>query len=300
MRIPWYIYTPLSLLVIALTLYLSIKDDDFVTPPSPEATAEAIKKWRADNPSIKDTKLSDNDKPSAETETQPEAVEPEPTPPTPPEPEPEPEPVPVVKIPFTSPALNAFTNLDLSSRQFIAYADQKLKEDSPQLARFAYERVIDFAKDASEDDRKLAAAAIAKLITKTPLWNPDPSTRKSISINITINEQYQSSAEALITLLEELVFDASGGMLNPSVKLSSSSAPLSSLSIGNNSSPVRFSVKDNQELNAKIFSACYNAIRNKNNKSQDLISTPALPTHISPKQALETYITRLAWVNAAN
>jgi hypothetical protein len=90
-------------------------------------------------------------------------------------------------------------------------------------------------------------------------------------------------------------------MLTPSIKLTSSDAPLSSLTLdgGNDNAPVRFSIKNNTVVSLKIHAALYNAIRNKNNQSQKLTSIPTLPTHISPQQAVQSYITRLAWVNAA-
>ncbi len=297
MRIPWYIYAPLSLLVTFLTLYLCTKDTDTVTPPSHEATAESIKAWREDNPSIRNTKLSNNPPvaPKPKPKTEPAKPDPKPAPPTPPIPKP----TPVVKIPATSPGLNSLVQLNLTTAQLTSYAEHMLKNSNPQLARIAYERVIDCAKDANEDDREHAALEISKLINKTPLWNPDPSVRKKITLNITINKKHQPSAKTLIPQLEKLIFDASDGMLNPNIKLTSSDAPLSSLAIGNNTSPVRFTINNDSVASQKIYAAFYNAIRNKNNKSQKLTSISALPTNISSQQALQTYITRLAWVNAA-
>ncbi|MFT5905532.1 MAG: hypothetical protein ACI9E1_001130 [Cryomorphaceae bacterium] len=307
MRTSWYIYAPLSLLVTFLTLYLCIKDTNTVTPPSPEVTAESLKTWREDNPSIRNTKLSDippvTPKPKPETKTktktktktEPAKPAPRPLPPTPPKPKP----APVVKTPLTSPALSSLAQQNLTTTQLTTYAAHMLKNSNPQLARIAYERVIDHAKDASDQDRELAASAISNLISLTPLWNPDPSVRRKFTLSITVNKKYQPSAETLIPQLEKLIFDASDGMLNPSIKLTSSDAPLSSLSIGNKTSPVRFTINNDPATSQKIHAAFYNAIRNKNNKSQKLTSIPALPTHISSKQALQTYITRLAWVNAA-
>jgi hypothetical protein len=294
MRIPWYIYAPLGLLVTFLTLYLCIKDTDTVTPPSTEITAESIKTWREDNPSIRNTKL--NDIPPVAPKPKPEPPKPDPKPAAP---EPEPKPTPVVKIPVTSPSLSFLVQRNLTTAQLTAYAEHMLKNGNPQLARIAYERVIDCAKGIKEDDRELAASAISKLVNKTPLWNPDPSVRRKITLSITINEKHQAPAETLIPHLEKLIFDASDGMLNPSIKLTSTAAPLSSLAIVNGASPVRFNIKDSSGVSPKIYAALYNAIRNKNNQSQTLITIPPLPTHITSQQALQTYITRLAWVNAA-
>ncbi|MFT5633727.1 MAG: hypothetical protein ACI9SQ_001449 [Rubritalea sp.] len=293
MRIPWYIYAPLGLLVTFLTLYLCIKDVDTVTPPSPKVTSESLEKWREDNPSIRNTQLKEIPSP----ESKPLPVKPKP--PKPPEIEPEPKPAPVVKTPAISPALSSMTQLDLTTAQLTAYAEHMLQNNNPQLARIARERVIDHAKDTNEDDRELAASAISKLLNKTPLWNPDPSVRRKITISITINEKHQAPAETLIPHLEKLIFDASDGMLNPSIKLTSSNAPLSSLTIDNDATPVRFNIKNSSGVSPKIYAALYNAIRNKNNQSQTLITIPPLPTHITSQQALQTYITRLAWVNVA-
>ncbi|MEZ7957564.1 MAG: hypothetical protein QMC23_12320 [Rubritalea sp.] len=302
MRISWYIYAPLSLLVIFLTLYLCIKDTDTVTPPSTEVTAESIKTWREDNPSIRNTKLSNIPPAAPKPKPEPSKPAPKPTPkptPKPAPPEPEPKPTPVVKLTVTSPSLSFLVQRNLTTAQLTAYAEHMLKNNNPQLARIAHERVIDHAKDTNEDDRELAASAISKLLNKTPLWNPDPSVRRKITISITINEKHQAPAETLIPHLEKLIFDASDGMLNPSIKLTSSNAPLSSLTIGNDATPVRFNIKDSSGVSPKIYAALYNAIRNKNNQSQTLITIPPLPTHITSQQALQTYITRLAWVNAA-
>lgn len=292
MKIPWYIYTPLCLLAVLLTLYLGIKDQDIVTPPNPEVTAESIQQWRKDNPIIRDTKLSDA--PPEPTEPKPEP-KPEPTPIIPPEPEPEP----IVEIPTISPSLSSLIEQNFTTAQLIALADDRHKKGDLQIARIAYERVIDHVKDASEEDRTMAASALAKLISETPLWNPDPSLRKKFTLSIAINKANYSYTKNLIPKLEQVIFDASDGMLSPTIKLTSTEAPLSSLKIGNDASSVRFSIKNNTVVSLKIHAALYNAIRNKNNQSQNLTSIPPLPTHISPQEAVQTYITRLAWVNAA-
>lgn len=294
MRIPWYIYTPLSLLVTFLTLYLCVKDKDMVTPPSPEIIAESLEKWRADNPSIRNTKLTPE---PPEPEPDLRLIEPKPeTIPTPPEPEPPS--VPVVKIPDISPALNSLTQQNLNSLQLTSYAEQMLKNRKHQLARIAYERIIDYAEDASEDDRKMAGAAILKLTSKTPLWNPDPSMRKKFTLNLTINAKYTLDPKPLLEQLQKTIFNASDGTMEANIKLTSNTAPLCSLSLGDDS-PVRFSISSDDDLDPKIHAALYNAIRNKHNQSQKLTSIPALPTDISPKQALQSYITRLAWAQVA-
>jgi hypothetical protein len=295
MRIPWYIYTPLCLIVTLLTLYFFTKDKDLVSPPGQEVIDESISQWREDNPSIRNTKLSDIPTEPAKPEP---TIEPKlkPEPQTPVEPEPEP----IVEIPSISPALNFLVQENFTSAQLIALAEHLQSKGELQLARIAYERVIDCASDASEDDRTLAATAISKLISETLLWNPDPSLRKKFTINIQVNNAYLSYAKTLIPKLEEVVFDASDGMLSPSIKLTSTDAPLSSLNIGDEDSAVRFTIKNQTVVSLKIHAALYNAIRNTNNESQKLTSIPPLPEHISPQQAVQTFITRLAWVNAAN
>ena len=302
MRIPWYIYAPLSLLVTFLTLYICVRNVDTVTPPSPEAIQESLNEWREENPSIRDTKLSDT--PSSHpisAEVKPKPITPIPPKPKPAsQPEPKPQPQPVVKIPAISPALHSLVKQNLTTKQLSSYANHMLKNNKPQLARLAYERIIDCARDANSSDREQAATAISKLISKTPLWNPDPSTRKKLTLSLTINDAYTADIKPLLEQLQQTIFNASDGTVTASIKLtpSSSSVPLCELSIGNHP-PIRFSIKNQQDINSKIHQALYFAVRNRNNESQKLTSTPNIPKHISPKQAVQTYLTRLAWVNAA-
>lgn len=261
-----------------------------------QATADSVEKWRQDNPSLKDTKITTdtpsptlvNSQSKPETKNTPidQAAEPD-------------KPAPDVKIPEISPALSSMSQLDLSKTQLTAYAEQMLKSNKPQLARLAYERIIDSAKDANENDRRLAASAIYKLSSKTPLWNPDPSTRKKIILRLNIDQKYIPSLKPEIEQLQKMIFNASDGTVTASAKITPSSTPLSELSIGNHP-PVRFSVKNQEEVTTKIHQALYYALRNRNNETQKLISIPSLPKDITPEQALRTYITRIAWMNAAN
>ncbi|MGJ8656490.1 MAG: hypothetical protein ACSHX6_08560 [Akkermansiaceae bacterium] len=299
MRFPWYIYAPLSLLVTFLTLYLCVKDHDIVTPPTPQETAESLRIWREDNPTIRNTKLTDIPPATPKSQPKPKPATPKTTPKPTPEPKPKPKSKPIVKIPETSPALNSLVRLNLTTQQLTAYAENMLKNNKPQLARIAYERIIDCAKDATANNRKSAATAIAKLLDKTPLWTPDPSARKKLTLNLTLNSTFSKESADTITQLETLIFDSSDGTLEPNIKLTSSTAPLSSLNLGEGTLLVTFNIKNSSELNPKILSALYYSIRNKNNQSQKLTSIPEIPTHIPPKQALQTYITRLAWINAA-
>lgn len=304
MRIPWYIYAPLSLLVTIGTLYLCIRDKDNVTPPSAEATAESIRIWRENNPSIKNTQLSDNPPTPPKPQTKPEPkTEPEPEKPTPipaPKLNPRSTPSPVIAIPETSPSLSSLAQLNLTTQQLTTYAEIMLKNSKPQLARIAYERIIDSAKDSTENDRQAAASSIAKLLNKTPLWNPDPSIRKKLTINLTLSSPHTENSKELITQLQTLIFDSSDGTINPTIKLTSSNDDYSSLDLGNGTPIVKFKPANKTTLIAQIHTALYYSISTKNNQSQKLTSIPPIPTHISPKQALQTYITRLAWVNAAN
>ncbi len=292
MRIPWYIYTPLGLLVTLLTLYICVKDNDLVTPPSPEVTAESLSQWRKDNPSLKNTELTITPTKPVDIKAKPApvALKPKQTKSTP-----------VVEIPEISPALSSLVQQNLTTVQLTSYAEHMLKNHKPQLARIAYERIIDCAKDANEDDRRQSATAIAKLANQTPLWNPDPSTRKKITLNLTINEEYMTDLKPQLEQLQETIFNASDGNVNASIKLTPrpNSAQLCELSIGN-SAPIRFRINSKKDVSSRIHAALYFAVRNRSNESQKLISIPELPKDIPSKQALQTYITRLAWVNAAH
>ena len=90
MRIPWYIYVPLCLIVPCVTLYIGIKDNDIVTPPTIEQTHDSVELWKRGYPiseeTIEQVKSGNaGDTPAPETKpTPPEPPKEEPV--TPPEP----------------------------------------------------------------------------------------------------------------------------------------------------------------------------------------------------------------------
>jgi hypothetical protein len=308
MRIPWYIYSPLCLIITFGTLFLYSKDTDVVTPPSKEVILVSLQKWKENNPSLKRTQLPDfnpttDHDPKPETNSEPvlyPTATPKEKPTTKPTNKPKTEPKIITKItiPETSPSLESLVQLNLTTQQLTSYAELTLKNNKPQLARIAYERIIDSSKDATDEDKKSAAQSIGELLDKTPLWNPDLSTRKELTLNLTLNSIYDS--KAIISELETLIFESSDGTINPAIKLTPSTEEYSSLDLGNGTPIVKFKPENQPDLLSKIHTALYYSIRTKNNQSQKLTSTPPIPTHISPKKALQTYITRLAWVNAAN
>jgi len=294
MKIPWYYCIPLILIVILLTLYLCIKDTDCVTPPTAAETAASLAKWREENPSIRDTKI---ETPSPQIAQNPTPKKQDTTPttklPT------TPKSVPEIKIPDISPALSSLTQRQYSVKQLQQYAEDMKKKQQFQLARLAHERIIDHAPDADDNARKNAATAIEKLLSKTPLWNPDAKVRKLFNIHITIHETHLDTAEKLKPEIENLIFLAADGMLTPDIKITSTTSPLSSISISEITSPIRFSIKKDNETRSKLYSGIYHAVRNQNNSAQQMINIPAPPKHLTPEQALKTYITRLAWVHAS-
>ena len=303
MRIPWYISTALCILVTLLTLYLCTKNHDITAPPTPEETVKALSKWRADNPAIRDTKLSvstlkpESEKSSKQAAGQNVTEQHQETP------EPEIQPLipraqPILDIPLVSPSLDFLTDQSLSTYELNFYAEENLNKGNFQLARLAYERIIDFAKDSTAEEQKKAASAILSLKPKTPLWNPDPTTR--IKLSLTLNTTNISSAEStkLINNLKQLIIDSSDGTLIPFIKLTKSTTPLSSLKLAG-ARPITFTITDDSDLKAKITRALYNIVRNKNIQEQRHTTTPLLPTNIPPQQALESYITRLSWLYAA-
>lgn len=305
MRIPWYIYTPLTLIVTYVTLYLCIKDNDINTPPSPEATAQSLHSWKENNPSLRNidlntapTKQADNSPKQANTKTTPEH-HPENKPQITTTTTPQASPQTSTKTLETSPSLDSLIDLNLTTTQLTTYAVNMLKLNKPQLARIAYERVIDSAKDATTDDRKSAATNISTLKNKTPLWNPDPSTRKKLTITITLDPAFTTESKPIISELQQLIFDSADGTITPTIKLTTSKDAHSSLNLGDGSPIVKFKPENKADLLAKIHTAIYYSISTKNNQSQKITTIPSIPMDISPKQSLQTYITRLAWSNAA-
>ena len=306
MRIPWYIYAPLSLIVTCVTLFLCVKDNDITTPPSPEAIHNSVELWKAGYPisaesaqRVKegipaDEPFSTITKPKPK---QPEELKPEPV--VPPEPV-----IDISRIALTeiSPALDALIGQNFNTAQLAKYSDLMIQNNHPQQARIANERIMDSAKDATVADRQHAAANIKNLIPKTPLWNPDPSTRKKLNIELALSTEYIAQPEKIISLLKNIVINASDGTVYAEAKLTtgknSSDSSLSSLRISADTPLVTFSIKEPADIENKIPAALYYAVRSKNNLVQKQITIPERPTDISARSALNTYITRQAWINA--
>lgn len=306
MRVPWYIYIPLPIIVTCVALYLFVKDADSVSPPSPEAVHNSVELWKTGYPISEETiqKVRDNNQADAPVEIIQT-----------PEPELELTPELVVDISEinlheSSPALNALVDASYSAAQLIKYSEQMMLKERAQPARIAFERVIDSAKDATAEDRKFAASYIRNLAKKTPLWNPDPTTRKTLEINISLNKIYQDQSEKIITMLQDTVINASDGTVIAKVNITAikiaevtdenkDTPTQSSLSISKDTPLVTFSITQAADLDSKIPAALYYAVRSKNNLVQKHTTLPKRPNDISALDALHTYITRFAWVNAA-
>jgi len=306
MRIPWYIYVPLCFIVPCVTLYICVKDNDIVTPPSLEETHDSVKLWKVGYPiseeTVKKVKLGSTEK----------APLPKPIP-SPPEPKVEEEPIvppkPVIdissiKLAESSPSLEALTEQDLSVAQLMKYGDKMMTTENYQAARIAFERIIDHAKDSNTEDRKVAAKSILKLNPLTPLWNPDPTARKTLTIDLALNERFKDQHKRIIKQLKAIVINASDGTVMADVKLTSvkqekeNRTAQSTLRISQDTPLVTFTIQEVTDIDSKIPAALYYAVRSKNNQIQNRIGIPERPTDISALDALNSYITRLAWVHA--
>lgn len=322
MRAPWYIFIPLPIIVTCVALFLFVKDTDTVSPPSQEDVYNSVELWKTGYPISNETiekvraDITAGDAVGAPVEITPEPV-PEPEPVTPQE-------VVIdisgINIHENSPALDALTGKNLSTAQLIKYSEQMMLKGRAQPARIAFERIIDSAQDATTEDRAFAASYIRDLATKTPLWNPDPTTRKALEIEISLNETYKDQSEKIITMLKDTVINASDGTVIAKVKITTIKIKVaeeetqdteeidkpkneptqSSLSIGKDTSLVTFNITQDADLDTKIPAALYYAVRNRNSLVQNHITIPKRPTDISAIDALYNYITRTAWVNATN
>ena len=313
MRIPWYIYVPLCLIVPCVTLYIGVKDNDIVTPTL-EETHDSVELWKAGYPiseetiqKVKSRTNGDGDAPEPDLEPNPAPSEPEKIekPVAPPEPVID---ISSIKLTETSPSLDSLTDQDLTAAQLIKYGENMIDIDQFQAARIAFERVIDMAKEATPENRTFAASKILFLSNLTPLWNPDPVSRKTLNVELSLNEHFKGESDRVVNQLKSIVLKASDGTVTANVKITyvkkeTSDAPASTfaqstLRISKDTPLVTFTVKEVTDLDAKIPAALYYAVRSKNNQIQSLVKIPERPTNISPLDALNSYITRLAWVNA--
>ena len=131
MRIPWYIYAPLGLLVTCVTLFIYINDKDFHKNSTPEKTTESLREWRKDNLSLKDTQLINTPANLIEVDTRlipkSRSVKPQH------------QPIklkssPVLQIPDISPALNSLARENLCTLLLNSDAEQMLKNNFIELA----------------------------------------------------------------------------------------------------------------------------------------------------------------------
>jgi len=323
MRTPWYIYVPLCLIVTCVTLYLCVKDNDISTPPSSEQIHDSVELWKTEYPiseesvqavkngtHIKNEPIS-NQK-STEKILQKPVIKNSPVPNSKEPSQPSFDPS-SINLTETVPALDSLLTPELSATHLAQYADLMIQQERPQLARIAHERIIDRAKDSTNEDRKYSANQINKLSKLTPIWNPDPSNRKILHIELNIDSKYKDQLEQIITELKKIVLQASDGNVRAEIKSHLNKATvnsahnqsetavkpiLSSLRISSDTPLVPFTINDPADIKTKIPAALYYTVRSKNNLIQKLITIPERPTDISAQNALYQYITRLAWVNA--
>lgn len=304
MRIPWYYTVALCLVILFLGLYLGTKNRDFTDAPSDDAVSSEVEAWRATKPSLKNTKLPKQLQAEqqakdlaaakaraiaqAEAEAKRNAV-----------PDFDPSTIQIE----TSLMLDHFKNLDLSATDRLAHAKFLISKRQYQAAHLELERIIDSVKNVVPEQIIAATKMIQSLPENQSLWSPDPSQRKPLTIEISLDPELIAKSTEISANIEESLLLASGGIVSPKVAITSAAVRpgfpiLSSLKISGSSSStpaIRFSTSTDAEL--LIYKAIYSSLRNAALADAE-INTPMTLTEtgLPAKQALPLFITRYTWL----
>lgn len=290
-RIPLPVVILLSLLAIAIPIWLGMRNADFLTPPD-EAKLDAI---RAHAESA-----------LPRLATQPDAISPQGggtrliTG------------VPPVHLGNLSvaPQLNEYADRAKQGAPYLIELANRLENEGHNArAHLAWERVIDLA-DSGEAETKAAIEAITRFRPSAPVWNNNPDHRLAVMIQAGTGKK---SAEALEPILQQAATDlerASSGILKvtskvnagPDIDLNDGPVPIAIWITGpppnTLSTEVRsFTVATPETLEHDTHRILYQLVQGHLRNAPEVQRPPTPAEDGDPREAINTHITRLHWKN---
>lgn len=306
MRIPWFIYIPLSIITLIGLLWLGAHDHNFVTEPTPKELADSTLTWKNKHPAL----------PPKKNLTPPTVVN---TPKLPNQPAATPK-IPTGELDL-SPALDHYIqNAPLGAAPLINLAQRLEAANAPNFALLAWERTLDNTQPTPEQ-HLLASDAIYRLHPETPIWNPDPSASLPVVLHIRLPLETKKILSAQIEKITSDLQKASSYQIAPQILLTNaperSGFPPPPISLwlsgtGENAPEtpkLTFSFKPEEgatekaislALRNKLYTALYRTITSRLKQQTQLTPPPTLLPDTSPKTALTSHITRLHWHKLAH
>lgn len=312
MRIPWYIVTPLALLIFIAVLWLGSRQYNFTEAPNEAELEETRQTWQAKHPTL----------PSRTTPIQ-EKLQ------TPPRTE--------EKVPVSSPPTPSIAAGDLGISpaldHYIAQAElgaealqrlaQKLEQSGhSQHALLAWERIID-SSEAQHSTLLAAYDAGQRLRQQLPVWNADSTLNQALIIHIHVPEKWKKDVSSLLDTLSQDLALASSQQIAPQLLIKTAPQKvgfppppvniwLSGAGQNSRESPkLTFHLKadtlgltDNapnpvDKIKAQLYRAVYQSI-SAELENHKLVRPPAaLDTQQAGSDALIRQLTRLQWQQLA-
>lgn len=311
MRVP----TPIAIsscLVATVTMwYFSTRSADFTTPPDPEQQSQAAKQWQQENlPPTAATALSSELKNKKATKPTVALVKPAP--------KPKPTPLPHGDL-GQAPRLSEYGNLgNHGAAAMIQLAEELENKNAPKRAMLAWERVLD-TTSPNEQEVAQAGAAIQRLGSTLPPWNPDPNADLTITLHAGATVTNKQALKDALTNTAQTIAEASGYTLEIKTQTSLgtgkqletpripvaiwfSRAAHKSGTPSSETPPLSFMANptDTMTLTSQCKTAVYSLLSTHLADTTAYSKLPEPPHGEKPDKILRNYITRLMWREFAN
>ncbi len=294
MRIPYFIYVPLSILTLLLTWWICTRNIDFITPPSEtelvKIREQALASLPVTNtdlyPTGKSTATSDTE--SAEKDTA-EILEP-------------------IEVGDLSPPKSLDTYSDWApdgAVKLLRLGAELERQGAFQRALLAYERVLDLSQ-ANQEQIQSALESIRRVRPTLTLWNNEPKMMKPVVIHIGTGQKFADILPGIMSDINKELRNASSGQIEFSHKLNigksiqstTAPTPVAIWMTGTDSKPVStdvlsFTTNNPETLHNEILKTAFNLIRGQLSKTTSYNPAPEITD--DPHLAINSNITRLLW-----
>jgi len=314
MRLPIPVVIPTILITVVTALYLTTRNRDFSTPPTPKKLGEIKQEWKEVNTpqAISQEKAAENKKLAL---AQAKAQASKATKPTPP---PAPPAIPLGDL-GRAPRLSEYGSFgNQGTASMIQLAQELEKKEAQQRALLAWERVLD-TSTPSKNEVKQAGQAIQTLKPLLPPWNPDPNSDITITLHAGANTTEEEALKQALQKTADLISEASGYIITVKTQLTiakgkAANTPRTPIAIWFSHTPkeketktaetppLSFLADPSQEtmLANQFQAAVYALLSNHLTKHTSYSKLPEYPAGVTPEELLKFYVTRLMWREFSN
>ncbi len=317
MRVPIPIAIGCCFIATGAMWYLSTRNADFTTAPSPAEQQQTAEQWKQKNipppsasPLSSDLQTKKATPDSNTLSARPPLIkQPTPTPP--------PKQLPLGDL-KQSPQLSEYGTLgNHGSRSMIGLATELESKLANQRAWLAWERVLDTTQP-DETQHKQATEAILRLSSELGPWNADPTSDITLTLHAGATLNNKAALEKALKTTAETISNASGHILKINTKITFGrgkppETPRVPIAIWFSRSPQKsgsagetlpFSFMTDPSEGAMLTSQCqravYSLLRAYLTDDTSYTPLPEPPAGVKPDHLLRHYVTRLTWREFAN